>query len=90
LFDSWSSILTKDGYAFVVIGDVNNGNRVINLAEETWNLIQLSGGCNLELVDILADDITQNGDVKVTKIWGKKRGNATKIDRIMIFKQKNI
>lgn len=89
LFDSWSEILKKDGYAFVVIGDVNDGNRTINLAQETWNLIQENGGCKLELVDILADDITQNGDVKVTKIWGKKRGNATKIDRIMIFKQKN-
>ncbi len=89
LFDSWSRILKTDGYAFVVIGDVNNGNRTINLAQETWNLIQKNGGCKLELVDILADDITQNGDVKVTKIWGKKRGNATKIDRIMIFKQKN-
>ena len=89
LFNSWATILQKDGYAFVVIGDVNDGNKTINLAQETWNLIQENGGCKLDLIDILADDITQNGDVKVTKIWGKKRGNATKIDRIMIFKHKN-
>jgi len=88
LFNSWENILDRNGYAFVVIGDVNVGNEYINLAQETWNIIEKKGGCKLELVDILADDITQNGDVKVTKIWGKKRGNATKTDRIMIFKQK--
>lgn len=88
LFNSWAEILKKDGFAFTVIGDVKDGNHNINLARETWEIIERNGGCKLKLVDILADDITQNGDVKVTKIWGKKRGNATKIDRIMILKHK--
>jgi len=88
LFNSWKDILRDDGYAFVVIGDVKSNNSTLNLAKTTWENIEKMGGCGLKLVDILEDDIESNGkQVKVTKIWGKKKGDATKIDRILILRK---
>jgi len=88
LFNSWYDILTEDGYAFVVIGDVNEWKgRYINLAAETWKIIKINGGCNLKLVDIISDDLRDKGDIKVTKIWGNKKGHATEIDRIMVLRR---
>ncbi|RXJ81039.1 DNA methyltransferase [Arcobacter sp. F2176] len=89
LFNSWNEILKKDGYAFVVIGDVNEGKgETLNLAQETWNLIQKNGGCKLNLMNIITDNLNENGEVKVTKIWGNKKGKATEVDRIMILKRR--
>lgn len=89
LFDSWNDILRDDGYAFVVIGDVGQGEKSpINLAQETWSLIEKNGGCKLRLVDVVSDNLIENGDVKVTRIWGKKKGMATEVDRIMILQRR--
>lgn len=88
LFNSWKNILRDDGYVFVVIGDVKYKNSTLNLAKITWENIEKMGGCGLKLVDILEDNIESNGkQVKVTKIWGKKKGDATKIDRILILRK---
>jgi DNA modification methylase len=88
LFSSWKNILKDDGYAFVVIGDVKSKNSTLNLAKTTWENIEKMGGCGLKLVDILEDNIENNGkQIKVTKIWGKKKGDATKIDRILILRK---
>ncbi|GFR35448.1 DNA methyltransferase [Thermobrachium celere] len=79
----WERILKDDGMAFVVIGDVSNYNgRYIKLANEVWEFIR--GKTNLNFVDIIEDPI--DNKTKVTKIWGNnKKGNATKIDRILIL-----
>lgn len=88
LFNSWYNVLEYGGYAFVVIGDVAvDKKKPLNLALETWKLIQSNGGCKLDLVDILSDSLNEKGEVKVTKIWGNKKGNATEIDRIMILRR---
>jgi len=88
LFKSWRDILRDDGYAFVVIGDVKSKDTTLNLAKATWENIEKLGGCGLKLVDILEDNIESDGkQVKVTKIWGKKKGEATKIDRILILRK---
>lgn len=79
LFDSWHKILKPKSNAFVVIGDVEN----INLAHKTWEYIMQNGGCKLKLKQIIDDDIESNGARKVTRIWGQKKGKATKIDRIL-------
>lgn len=79
LFNSWYKILKPKSNAFVVIGDVEN----INLANKTWEYIQQNGGCKLKLKQIIDDDIESNGARKVTRIWGQKKGKATKIDRIL-------
>lgn len=79
LFNSWYKILKPKSNAFVVIGDVED----INLANKTWEYIQQNGGCKLKLKQIIDDDIESNGARKVTRIWGQKKGKATKIDRIL-------
>lgn len=79
LFNSWYKILKPKSNAFVVIGDVEN----INLANKTWEYIKQNGGCKLKLKQIIDDDIESNGARKVTRIWGQKKGKATKIDRIL-------
>lgn len=81
LFNSWAEILKQKAYAFVVIGDVGEQN----LAENTWEYICKNGGCKLKLVGILEDNIENDALKKVTRIWGKKRGKATKIDRILVL-----
>lgn len=83
LFNSWYDILKLGSYAFVVIGDVEKQN----LANDTWNFIENNGGCKLKYIDIIADNIEEKCLKKVTRIWGKKSGKATKIDRILILKK---
>lgn len=79
LFNSWDTILKPKSSAFVVIGDVEEQN----LARDTWEYITQNGGCKLKLRQIIDDDIECNGARKVTRIWGQKKGKATKIDRIL-------
>lgn len=80
LFNSWANILKTKSYAFVVIGDIESQN----LAKDTWEFIQNSGGCKLKLITILEDNIQEK---KVARIWGAKKGKATKIDRILVLKK---
>jgi site-specific DNA-methyltransferase (adenine-specific) len=81
-------ILTRKGKLILVIGDVQEKNKTeppINLAEEVWvNCAQPLGFEKVEgtVVDPIRDDR------KVTKVWGKTRGNATKIDRMLILSRK--
>lgn len=79
----WEKLLSDDGVAVVVIGDVDDHNgKYIRLAEEVW--ANISDSTALSLVDIIEDNI--KGNSKVTKIWGNERkGNATKTDRILIL-----
>ncbi|KPH53478.1 DNA methyltransferase [Helicobacter pullorum] len=83
LFNSWYNILKPKSYAFVVIGDIGTQN----LAKDTWQFIQENGGCKLNLINILEDLIEDRVDKKVTRIWGQKRGQATKIDRILVLQK---
>lgn len=83
LFSSWHKILKPKSYAFVVIGDVDDKN----LAKDTWEYIQKNGGCKLKLKQIIDDNIESNGKRKVTRIWGQKKGKATKIDRILVLQK---
>lgn len=83
LFDSWYEILKPKSYAFVVIGDIEEKN----LAQDTWQYIQGNGGCKLQLQAILEDTIEDNKEKKVTRIWGAKKGKATKIDRILVLQK---
>lgn len=55
---------------------------------ETWEFIEKNGGCKLELVDILSDNLHDEKDKKVTRIWGNKKGRATEVDRIMVLRRK--
>lgn len=83
LFNSWYEILKPKSYAFVVIGDIEEKN----LAQDTWQYIQDNGGCKLQLKITLEDTIENGKEKKVTKIWGVKKGRATKIDRILVLQK---
>ncbi len=81
LFNSWAEVLKPGGRAVVVIGDLH----ALNLAQKTWDWIQAHGGCALHLEEILEDQAKSNA--KTTRIWGAKKGQATKTDRILILKK---
>ena len=77
--------VAPDGYLCLMIGDVTDkGDKqmTLNLAETVWvNTAKPAGWRRLGLVnDYLPEEH------KVSRIWGKnKRGNATKVDRILIL-----
>lgn len=75
-------VLTDDGVACFVIGDVEKqGKEPMKLAEKVWEYV--NGKSNLKLFGIIEDHLPSS--TKVTRIWGKTQGNATKIDRILVL-----
>ena len=77
-------VLRQEGKAVLVIGDVKKSmsNDIFNLAETIWERCAKPLGFKLTKpiqADIISDD------TKVSRIWGDKKGNATKIDRILII-----
>lgn len=82
--ESWEGLLRPGGVCALVIGDVRSSDDThINLAERLWREIRKRSG--LELIDIIKDELER--DVKVTRIWGSKRGEATKVDRILLLRK---
>lgn len=81
----WEKLLTDDGVAAIVIGDVDDHKgKYIKLAEKVWEYVKQY--TILHYVTIIKDDI--DGNSKVTKIWGQERkGDATKVDRILVLKK---
>lgn len=79
----WEKLLTDDGMAAIVIGDVDeHKGEYIKLAEKVWDYVKQY--TSLHFVTIIKDDI--DGNSKVTKIWGQERkGDATKVDRILVL-----
>lgn len=79
----WEKLLTEDGMAVIVIGDVDNHKgKYFKLADTVWEYVK--NYTKLNLIDIIEDDI--DGNSKVTKIWGQQRkGDATKVDRLLIL-----
>lgn len=80
-----SSVVAPDGYLCLMLGDVTDkGDKqtTLNLAETVWlNVAKPAGWRRLGMVK---DHLPEQH--KVSRIWGKrKRGNATKIDRILIL-----
>lgn len=73
--------MRSDGYICLVIGDVSRKESTVNLAGEVAeHCVQKSG---LRVIDVLDDDLP--ADHKVSRIWGERRGRATKTDRILIL-----
>jgi site-specific DNA-methyltransferase (adenine-specific) len=86
LIQGWEQLLTDDGLAVIVIGDVDlhgeKQDKYIELAELVWQNVR--DKTKLKLVKIVADNI--DGNSKVTKIWGgERKGAATKVDKILIL-----
>ncbi|MBN2331386.1 MAG: site-specific DNA-methyltransferase [Candidatus Aenigmarchaeota archaeon] len=83
-------VLKPEGKAVLVIGDVKKkeSTDTINLAESVWERCAKEIGFS-KVEDIINDVIydENNGNPKVSRIWGEKRGNATKVDRILVLKK---
>lgn len=77
-------VLKPGGKAVLVIGDVKakESEKIDNLAAAVWKNCAKPLGLE-KLTPIIADVINDNS--KVSKIWGKTKGNATKIDRILVL-----
>jgi site-specific DNA-methyltransferase (adenine-specific) len=70
-----------DGYVCLVIGDVHSKSHTVNLANEVaQHCVDRSG---LRVMDVLDDHLPVKH--KVSRIWGERRGHATKIDRILVL-----
>jgi hypothetical protein len=81
-----ATVLRDDGRCVVTIGDVKNKEHGEHeLATEVW--ASLARELPLELDAVIVDDVNELG--KVSKIWGdEKRGNATKVDRVLVLRKK--
>jgi site-specific DNA-methyltransferase (adenine-specific) len=86
IFEETSRVLEDEGTAIFVIGDVKDkeGENSINLAQYIWEEVAKPKGFSLQgsILEDRIDDTT-----KVSKIWGDTRGQATKIDRILLLKK---
>jgi len=75
-------VIRPDGVCVFAIGDVQEpGKPPNNLAELVWDYVK--GRAGLNLLAILEDSLPVND--KVTRIWGSKKGRATKVDRFLIL-----
>ncbi len=75
------SVLRDDGVVCLVIGDVRRGNANIRLGEVVAN--ECTSATDLRLVGIIEDHLPVKH--KVSRIWGSKKGRATKTDRILVL-----
>lgn len=84
VLDGAKKAVAHDGYLCLMIGDVTDKSdkTTLNLAETVWeNAAKKAGWRRLGVVN---DHLPEQH--KVSRIWGKgKRGNATKVDRILIL-----
>ncbi len=79
-------VLKPGGKAVIVIGDVKDrsSDKIFNLANDIWENCAKSLG--FKLSEPIIEDVIRD-DTKVSKIWGTKRGDATKIDRILVLQK---
>lgn len=76
-----SEVTADDGFVCIVVGDVRRGSEELRLADEiSQNCID---GTGLRVIGILRDSIPTKH--KVSRIWGKQKGRATRTDRILIL-----
>ena len=83
-------VLKPEGAAVLIIGDVrdSDSNVEVNLASHVRE--SCAKPLDFECIGEIREDIIRE-DTKVSKIWGeKKRGRATKIDRILVLKKTNL
>jgi hypothetical protein len=76
-----SKRVRPDGYICLVIGDVRKGESTINLAKAVAQHSVTT--TTLRPLAVLHDHLPVQH--KVSRIWGKTRGRATKTDRILIL-----
>lgn len=75
------STLHPEGYVCLVIGDVRRGEQQLNLAEAVWRQVAKPAGWHLH--GTVVDELPAGH--KVSRIWKKNPGRATKTDRLLIL-----
>jgi site-specific DNA-methyltransferase (adenine-specific) len=75
------SVLRDDGFVCLVIGDVRHGDTNIRLGELVAS--ECLDATDLRLVGIVEDRLPV--EHKVSRIWGPKKGRATKTDRVLVL-----
>jgi site-specific DNA-methyltransferase (adenine-specific) len=76
-----TSVLAENGRICLVIGDVKRRAQNINLAREVADHCVLNLGLRVD--SIIKDALPVRH--KVSRIWGERRGQATKVDRILVL-----
>jgi SAM-dependent methyltransferase len=85
VFRCVARVLKPAGVAIFVIGDVTEpGRPTVKLAEDVWRDAGAESG--LVLVDTIKDTLPEGN--KVSRIWGKTRGQATELDRILVLRRR--
>jgi hypothetical protein len=74
-------ILRDDGYCCLVLGDVRREQNEINLARAVS--ASSIGHTDLRILAIIKDSLPVQH--KVSRIWGPRRGRATRTDRILVL-----
>lgn len=77
-----AATMHEGGLACLVIGDVVKGNETLRLAETAANVIEARTGWRR--LAVVADELPQYR--KVSRIWGERKGLATKTDRLLIMR----
>ncbi len=74
-----SEVMAPESISAWVIGDVED----LNLAEAVWE--KSAKPLGYQRLGVIEDEIDESK--KVTKIWGKGRGRATKVDRVLVLRR---
>lgn len=79
-------VVKINGKIVLVIGDVKDREKdvVYNLAEIVWK--NCAEPLGFKLVEPIQADVISDGS-KVSRIWGETRGNATKVDRVLVLER---
>ena len=72
--------LRDDGYLCLVVGDVRTEGGELKLADEIVK--QCFGESDLNVLGVIRDALPVKH--KVSRIWGKRKGRATRTDRIIV------
>lgn len=80
-------VMSRDGVAVLVIGDVKNPekDKPLSLAEQMWHDIEAKTG--LRLIEIVEDDLPAQN--KVSRIWGETKGQATNRDCALVLARRD-
>lgn len=80
--DAQAHAMRKDGIACFVIGDVRRGEGNLRLGDLAADAIEARTGWRR--LAIIADELPE--DRKVSRIWGTRKGCATKTDRLVLLR----
>ncbi len=86
VLEEMKRILKPQRKLVLVIGDVNDRNtkKPYNLAGKIWK--ECASPLGFKLVEPIHKDVISE-NTKVSKIWGERKGMATKIDRILVLER---